>query len=186
MGAMDVGAVCDAAIETVEFARDDRAANTSARSAPGSGMTPILDAVSAASAPASWHVYAVSIGAMLLLAVLDFAMAICAKEWTIRRMPLLWVAGLLIALVLYICYARILRTVDLSVVTIGWVIFLQAGLIAMDRVRYQVEMPPRRWAAVIAVLALQVYLVLGGSGHRFPTTPDASGAPAAERMKQER
>jgi hypothetical protein len=99
---------------------------------------------------------------MLILAGLDFTMALLAKEYADRALPWLAFAGIANAIILFIVYARLLRTAELSVVTIGWVVFLQVGLVMMDRFRYGVEMSPGRWAAILAIVVLQAYLVLGG------------------------
>ena len=66
--------------------------------------------------------------------------------------------------VLFAVYARALRVADLSVVTIGWVVFLQVGLLLIDRFRYDLALSPPKWAAVAAILVLQGYLVLGDRG----------------------
>ena len=46
--------------------------------------------------------------------------------------------GLLLFVVLFVVYATSLKTAELSVVTMGWVVLLQVGLILVDRFRYDV------------------------------------------------
>jgi hypothetical protein len=61
---------------------------------------------------------------------------------------------------LFAFYALSLKTAELSIVTIGWVVFLQVGLILYERFRYDVTLSPAKWAAIVLILALQAYLVL--------------------------
>jgi hypothetical protein len=110
--------------------------------------------------PSSWRFYAVSLGAMLALAGLDFVGAIFAKEWAERQHTGLFLAGLLTFGVLFVVYAAVLKVAELSVVTFGWVVFLQIGLLLLDRLRYGVHLSTAKWAAIVAILALQAYLIL--------------------------
>jgi hypothetical protein len=127
--------------------------------------------------PDSWKFPLTMIGAMVVLAALDFAGALFAKEWSTRGHTLLLVGGLASFSVLFIVYARILQTAELSVVTLGWVVFLQVGIIAMDRLRYGVMLPWPKWAAVILILALQGYLMVGPSAH---SSAQETPAPSVE------
>jgi hypothetical protein len=108
-----------------------------------------------------WGFYATSLAAMVLLAALDFTGAIFAKEWTERRDAFLFAAGAACFLVLYVVYAQILRTAELSIVTIGWVVFLQVGLVLVDRLHYGVHFSTPQWLAIGLILVLQGYLVVG-------------------------
>jgi hypothetical protein len=114
--------------------------------------------------PAHLRFFAVSLGAMLLLAGLDMAGAVLAKEWTLRQHPGWFLAGLLTFGVLFAVYAASLHVAELSVVTLGWVVFLQVGLVVIDTVRYGVSFPPGKWLAIVAILLLQAFLVLGPNG----------------------
>jgi hypothetical protein len=40
---------------------------------------------------------------------------------------------------------------------------LQSGILALDRFHYGVTLPWPKWAAVVAILALQTYLIVGPS-----------------------
>lgn len=75
-------------------------------------------------------------------------------------------AGLLTFGVLFGVYAASLKVAELSTVTFGWVVFLQVGLLVLERVRYGVELPPGKWAAIAAILVLQAYLILAPNGER--------------------
>jgi multidrug transporter EmrE-like cation transporter len=101
-----------------------------------------------------------SVLTMLLLALLDFVGAVFAKEWADTRNPLWFAAGLTAFVILFAFYAGSLKTAELSIVTIGWVVFLQVGLVLYERFRYDAELAPAKWAAIALVLALQAYLML--------------------------
>ena len=49
-------------------------------------------------------------------------------------------------------------------VTMGWVVLLQVGLLVLDHVRYGATLPTGKWVAVALVLVLQGYLMLGPTG----------------------
>ena len=114
--------------------------------------------------PASWHFFLISLGAMLALAGLDFVGAVFAKQWADGRHPAWFLAGLLAFGVLFAVYAASLRVAELSVVTFGWIVFLQVGLLLYERLRHGVELPAAKWAAIAAILALQAYLILAPNG----------------------
>jgi hypothetical protein len=48
-------------------------------------------------------------------------------------------------------------------VTCGWIVTLQVGLL-LERVRHEVVLPTGKWAAIVAILALQAYLILAPNG----------------------
>jgi len=109
---------------------------------------------------ATWQFILTSLSAMIILALFDFVGAVFAKEWADTRQPWWFVAGLATFMGLFCFYAYSLKTAELSIVTIGWVVFLQVGLLLYERVRYGTELPPLKWAAIVLILALQAYLVL--------------------------
>ncbi|HLT17902.1 MAG TPA: hypothetical protein VKZ96_00495 [Thermomicrobiales bacterium] len=114
--------------------------------------------------PAAWHFYALSAGAMVMLAGLDFAGSILAKEWTERHHAGYYLAGLAAFVLLYVVYAASLRFAELTTVTFGWVVLLQVGIVLIDTQRYGLSLPPGKWLAVGGLLALQGYLLLGPNG----------------------
>ncbi|MFN8662171.1 MAG: hypothetical protein U0075_09790 [Thermomicrobiales bacterium] len=109
---------------------------------------------------ATWQFILTSLSAMIILALFDFVGAVFAKEWADTRQPWWFVAGLATFMGLFCFYAYSLKTAELSIVTIGWVVFLQVGLLLYERFRYGTELPPMKWAAIALILALQAYLVL--------------------------
>jgi hypothetical protein len=110
--------------------------------------------------PSPWRFYLVSLGAMLALAGLDFLGAIFAKEWAEHQHAGIFLAGLLCFGMLFAVYAASLKVADLAIVTFGWIVFLQVGLLLLDRLRYGVALGTGKWAAVVAILVLQAYLIL--------------------------
>lgn len=121
------------------------------------GLTDILRALGI---PTSWHFYVISLGAMVALAGLDFTGAVFAKAWVEDRQITWFLAGLFAFGVLFVVYANSLRFAELSIVTFGWIVFLQVGLLVYERVRYDVALPPAKWAAIAVIMLLQAYLIL--------------------------
>jgi hypothetical protein len=64
---------------------------------------------------------------------------------------------------LFVVYAVGLRYAEMSTVTFGWIVVLQVGVLAVERFRYDVALPPGKWVAIAAIIALQAYLVLAPS-----------------------
>ena len=88
-------------------------------------------------------------------------------------------AGLISFLVLFLVYARVLKFAELSTVTIGWVVFLQVGLILLDSLHYDVNLPRGKIFAVVAILLLQVYLIAAPNAEKPPIASQPSGPGAA-------
>ena len=125
--------------------------------------------------PENWKTIAAGLGAMIALAGLDFIGAICAKEWAERGRLIMFGAGLVAFVVLFVVYARVLKVAELSTVTIGWVVFLQVGLILLDALHYNVSMPRGKVLAVAAILLLQVYLIAAPNGEKTTSASRPSG-----------
>jgi hypothetical protein len=128
-------------------------------------VTQLVAAVPLAKAPESWPLAVVGGLAMVALATLDFAGAIAAKQWSDTGSPRWLAAGVVSFLLLFYVYASSLRYADLAMVTMGWIVLLQVGLLVLDRLRYGVTLAPSKWVAVVLILVLQSYLVIG------PSTP---------------
>jgi hypothetical protein len=99
------------------------------------------------------------VGAMVMLAALDLLGAVLAKEWAEGGNQRLVAFGALIAV-----YAVSLKMAELSTVTFGWIVTLQVGLLLLERIRYAVELPNGKWAAIVAILVLRAYLILAPNG----------------------
>jgi len=111
-------------------------------------------------APESWPPALVAAIAMVLLAVLDLAGSLVAKEAVLQRSPRLAVLGAAIFLALFWIYASSLQYAELAPVTFGWIVLLQIGVILLDRFRYAVQLPAGAWVAVAVMVVAQAYLLL--------------------------
>jgi hypothetical protein len=101
----------------------------------------------------------IAVGAMLMLAGLDVVGALLARRWA-HGGSLLWFgAGAACFVVLFWVYGSSLRYADLIPVTFGWIVALQVGLMLIQSVRSANAIPPGRWAAAVAIIALEGYLL---------------------------
>ena len=123
-----------------------------------------LDLVPMVRAPAAWPAPLVTTIAMVALAGLDLVGAVAAKEWAQSRGLLPLAAGITTFVVLWWVYSSSLQYAELAVVTMGWVVVLQVGLVLVDRFRYDVELPAAKWVAMFVALAAQAYLLLAPNG----------------------
>jgi hypothetical protein len=117
---------------------------------------------------------------MVALVALDLVGAIVAKEWTQGRSSWFFVAGTASFAALFAVYAIGLRYAELSTVTFGWIVGLQVAVLIVERLRYEVELPPGKWMAIAAILFLQGYLVLAPNG----TTPSENARTREVRVDQ--
>ena len=69
-------------------------------------------------------------------------------------------------LVLFWVYASALQYAELALVTMGWIVVLQVGLLLIDRFHFGVHLAPGKWVAAVIILVAQGYLLLGPSGCR--------------------
>jgi len=123
----------------------------------------VTDVIPLIKAPEAWPVPVVATIAMVCLAGLDLVGAVFAKEWAENGSIRALVLGAGAFLVLFWVYASSLRYAELALVTMGWVVMLQVGLVLVDRWRYGVELPTGKWVAIGVVLLAQGYLVLAPS-----------------------
>ena len=126
-------------------------------------------------APEAWPVPVVATIAMVCLAGLDLLGALFAKEWADNGSVRALVLGAGAFLVLFWVYASSLRYAELALVTMGWIVMLQVGLVLVDRWRYGVELPTGKWVAIGIVLVAQAYLVLAPSAERAASVAGAGG-----------
>jgi hypothetical protein len=129
--------------------------------------------------PASWPAPLVAGVCMLALAALDFAGAVAAAEWVARRSTTMMVIGVLTFAVLFWFYASALQYAELAVVTFGWIVFLQIGIVLLDRFRYEVHLPTGKLIAVVIIIAAQAYLMLGPDGEPDTRQPKYRNISAA-------
>jgi hypothetical protein len=56
-----------------------------------------------------------------------------------------------------------LQYAELAVVTMGWIVLLQVGIVLVDRLYFGATLPAGKLAAIIVILAAQGYLLLAPS-----------------------
>jgi hypothetical protein len=126
-------------------------------------------------APEAWPVPVVATLAMVLLAGLDLVGALFAKEWAENGSIRALVLGAGAFVVLFWVYASSLKYAELALVTMGWVVMLQVGLVLIDRWVYGVELPLGKWVAIGVVLLAQGYLVLAPGVERAAVVAGSAG-----------
>jgi hypothetical protein len=125
-------------------------------------------------APATWPEPVVAVVAMVVLAVVDLAAAYATKEAVVRRSPAWATGGVVLFVLLFYVYASSLQYAELALVTLGWVVVLQVGVLLLDRFRYGQALSADKWVAVVVILAAQGYLLMPSSS----ASPSASGSPS--------
>jgi hypothetical protein len=115
-------------------------------------------------APDSWPLPVTAVVAMTALAGLDLLGAYAAKEWAATRATAMLLLGIGAFVVLFWVYASALQYAELALVTLGWIVVLQVGLLLVDRFVYAVRLAPGQWVAVVVILAAQGYLLMAPHG----------------------
>ena len=103
---------------------------------------------------------------MVALAGLDLLGALLAKRYADHRSMAALIAGVLVFGALFLVYARSLSYAELATVTFGWVVMLQVGVVVIDQVQRGSGPPADRVVAMVGMLALQAYLLLGAMPRR--------------------
>ena len=114
--------------------------------------------------PESWPLPVVAALCMAALAGLDLLGAVAAKEWAERQDLAALAFGALSFLVLFWVYASSLQYAELAVVTMGWIVLLQVGIVLVDRLHFGSTLSADKVAALVVILAAQGYLLLAPSG----------------------
>lgn len=123
--------------------------------------------------PDSWPLPVVATVAMAALAALDLLGAVAAKVWAQDGNRGALVAGAAIFGLLFWVYASALQYAELAVVTMGWIVLLQVGIIVVDRVQFGATLPAGKLLAVAVILVAQGYLLLApGSATDETRVPD--------------
>mgnify|MGYP003551632030 CR=1 FL=1 len=102
-----------------------------------------------------------AVGSMLALAALDLVGAVLARHWADHRALVSLVGGMAVFALLFVVYGRSLDYAELSTVTIGWVAFLQVGVVLLDRFDNGIDIPPHKLIAMGAIMLAQCVLTLG-------------------------
>jgi hypothetical protein len=97
---------------------------------------------------------------IVVLAGLDLVGAMFARRYLEQRSLFALVAGCSAFVALFVVYALSLRYAEMSTVTFGWIVLLQVGVLLMERFQRNISLSPDRAVVVIALLALQAYLML--------------------------
>ena len=113
--------------------------------------------------PGSWPLPVVATLCMAALAALDLLGAIAAKEWAEKQSTTALGLGALAFVVLFWVYASSLQYAELAVVTMGWIVLLQVGIVLVDRLHFGATLPAGKLAAILVILAAQGYLLLAPS-----------------------
>ena len=113
--------------------------------------------------PASWPLPVVAALAMAALAALDLVGAVAAKEWATRHSTGALGLGVLAFLALFWVYASALQYAELAVVTMGWIVLLQLGILVVDHLRFDATLPAGKIVAITVILLAQGYLLLAPS-----------------------
>ena len=119
-----------------------------------------LDVIPLMKFPASWPVPVVATVAMAVLAGLALLGAIAAKEWAERQSLAAIAFGTIASVALFWFYASSLQYAELAVVTMGWIVLLQVGIVIVDRVHFGTMLSADKIGALIIILVAQGYLVL--------------------------
>lgn len=123
----------------------------------------LLDAMPLIKLPTSWPLPVVATLCMAALAGLDLIGAYAAKEWAEKQNTVALGLGALAFLVLFWVYASSLQYAELAVVTMGWIVLLQVGILLIDRFHFGTTLPTGKLVAVVIILTAQGYLVLAPS-----------------------
>ena len=120
----------------------------------------VLEVLPLIKLPSSWPLPVVATLAMTVLAGLDLLGAVAAKEWAERQNATAALLGVLAFVVLFWVYASALQYAELAVVTMGWIVLLQVGVVIIDRVHFGNVLPADKIGALVIILVAQGYLVL--------------------------
>jgi len=111
-----------------------------------------LDVIPLMKFPASWPVPVVASVAMAVLAGLDLLGAIAAKEWAEKQSIAAIAFGTIASVALFWFYASSLQYAELAVVTMGWIVLLQVGIVIVDRVHFGTMLSADKIGALIIIL----------------------------------
>ena len=120
--------------------------------------------------PDSWPLPVVATLAMAVLAGLDLAGAYAAKAWAEKGSGPALGLGVAAFVALFYVYASALAYAELAVVTMGWIVLLQVGILVADRLFFGATLPAGKLVAVAVILLAQGYLLLGPTGSPTQTS----------------
>jgi len=103
------------------------------------------------------------LAAVVTLAGLDLLGAYLAKEFSVRPRWIIMIGGLVSFGMLFFVYVKSLSLTDLWVVTFGWVVLLEIGVLLLDRFRFGTHIPTHKMVLAGMIVMLQVALMLPSS-----------------------
>lgn len=137
--------------------------------------------------PTTWPTPVLLAGIATVLAGIDLLGAVVAKVWSTHRTLTWLLLGMALFALLFWVYAAALSFAELSIVTFGWIVILQVGVLLLDRFAYGVDLPPGKWVAAAGLLILQGYLVLtpNGSAAAEPEPAVQTSQQASQQIAQQ-
>lgn len=105
--------------------------------------------------------------AIVILAALDLLAAFLAKEFSIRPRWVVFAGGIVAFAVLFVVYIKSLAVTELWIVTFGWVVLLEIGVLLVDRIHFGTSIPTYKYVVAAMIVGLQIVLLLplGNSAH---------------------
>lgn len=139
-----------------------------------------------ADAPNTGGISALAAGSMLALAALDLIGSYCALRYVATGHQVWWTAGAVAFVSLFGVYSACLRWAELSIVTIGWIVLIQVGVLAMDWLSNGFMLPTGKLVAVAIILCALTY-VLFAPNHKYEPKHAGRPVPATgERVMAQR
>jgi predicted RND superfamily exporter protein len=103
-----------------------------------------------------------AVAAMVVLAGLDLVGALLARHWSQHRSLVALGGGMAVFALLFAVYGKSLDYAHLTTVTLGWLVLLQLGVMALDGLAGTGTFTWDRVVAMVGILGLQGYLTLTG------------------------
>ncbi|MFI5954211.1 hypothetical protein [Cryptosporangium sp. NPDC051539] len=124
---------------------------------------PLLDAKALTFSP-------MGAAAIVALAGLDLIGSYCAMRYLDTGHQLWWSAGAIAFLGLFAVYSASLQWAELGTVTLGWIVFVQVGVLAMDKMAHGTVIPTTKWLAMGVIFVLMAYMLLAPNGKTSSST----------------
>lgn len=132
--------------------------------------------------PDAWPDGAVIVVALVLLTGMDMVSSAAARE-AVDGTGWVWVsAGVLANVAMWWVLASTLLRGSLTIITIGWCVAAQVGVLVLDRLRYGVQLSAPQWAAVVLIISAQVFLMTGPGSSAHEGNQDRRPVPLAQLL----
>ncbi len=120
-----------------------------------------------------------AVAAVVILAALDLLGAYLAKEFSMRPRAAVFAAGLATFAVLFVVYVKSLSVSDLWIVTFGWVVLIEVGVVLLERFHFGTTISPRKVVLAGILVIVQVTMMLPDSLFERSHPADEAADPAA-------